>query len=421
MKQEKESGAIVVEATISLTAFIFAIFTILMLIDICYVQAKIGSSLNTTAKEISQYAYLYYKFNSDEFQSDLNKKAEESRKTAKNTIDGIGTFMDAMSGAKDSLSTGDFDGMVEEINKGKTEADSIITMYSEQLEDPKAFIIGMANLAASDGTEMLKNQLFGKLLGRSMMKKNLVAYKNDDADSFLKRNRVVGGLDGLDFTYTSLMAYGETNQIRMVVTYEVQVIKLLNLDFKFKFRQKARTSAWGNGISLISPRKDDKQESSIWDLGPTSRGKTIVLEEKVNYEYTSTGSGFDAYVNDGGANEYVTITSINTHDKSYLTADGIKKRISSSYNDMYSKVTALDEDIKVMDKKGEIVNVKSPKDTRTYTIVVVVPDDADMEIVEQARQDFINTRAESGENVKVEIKTGYGSPTEKKDEGKTEE
>ena len=54
MKQKKERGAIVVEATISLTAFIFAIFTILMIVDVCYTQAKISTALNSATKEISQ-------------------------------------------------------------------------------------------------------------------------------------------------------------------------------------------------------------------------------------------------------------------------------------------------------------------------------------------------------------------------------
>lgn len=63
MKRKREKGAIVIEATISLTVFIFAILTILSLVDIAYVQAKMSVALNSAAKEISQYSYLYYKFN----------------------------------------------------------------------------------------------------------------------------------------------------------------------------------------------------------------------------------------------------------------------------------------------------------------------------------------------------------------------
>lgn len=416
MDKKKESGAIVIEATISLTAFIFLMFTILMMVDICYVQAKIGTSLDTAAKEISQYAFLYYKVNLDEAQANAAADAAASKEIINNTISGVNTFIDSMSEAGSSASGGDFNAMMQSINNGTQSVESIITMYGKELEDPKAFIMGMAGLAVSEGTEMAKNEVFGKLLGRSLMKKNLVVSSSDNADNFLKRNKVVNGLDGLDFTYTSLMAYGESNVIRLTVTYEVKVIQLLNIDFKFKFTQSAKTHAWGNGVSLIEPHQEQAASAStVWDLGSTTRGKTIVLEEKKNYTYTSSGNGYDAYNNADGANEFVTIVSINTHDNTYNEVSGIKNRMSAVFNSMTRGVSALGEEIKVTTADGTETTVNSPVDTRTYKVVVVVPDDADMSLVEQAKQQFIDSKSSSGVHVEVEIKTGYGSPTPKQD------
>ena len=54
MRKENENGAIVVEATISLSVFIFVIFTILSIVNICYIQAKMSTALDTAAREISQ-------------------------------------------------------------------------------------------------------------------------------------------------------------------------------------------------------------------------------------------------------------------------------------------------------------------------------------------------------------------------------
>ena len=56
----KNRGAIVVEATAVLPIFIFAIYIILSIVDICYVQAKISMALDSAAEDISQYSYLYY-------------------------------------------------------------------------------------------------------------------------------------------------------------------------------------------------------------------------------------------------------------------------------------------------------------------------------------------------------------------------
>lgn len=415
MDKKKESGAVVIEATISLTVFIFMMFTILMMVDICYVQAKIGTSLDSAAKEISQYAYLYYKTNLDETQAKAAGNAASSKDTVKNTLSGVNEFINSMSEAGSSASSGDFNGMMDSINSGTQSVNSIITMYGKELEDPKTFIMGMAGLVGSEGAEMAKNELFGKLLGRSLMKKNLVVSSGDNADNFLKRFNVVGGLDGLDFQYTSLMAYGETNVIRLVVTYEVKVIQFLNIDFKFKFTQTAKTHAWGNGVSLIEPHQEQKTSSSVWDLGSTTRGKTIVLEEKKNYTYISSGKGYDAYNNADGANEFVTIVSINTHNQTYTEVKGIKNKISSAFNSMNRGVSSLDEEIKVTTADGTETTVNSPVNTRTYKVIVVVPDDADMSLVEQAKQKFIDSKASSGVKVEVEIKTGYGSPTSKQD------
>ena len=54
-----ESGSVTIEATISLSAFMFAIVTLLTIVNICLVQARVAVAINTTAKELSQYSYLY--------------------------------------------------------------------------------------------------------------------------------------------------------------------------------------------------------------------------------------------------------------------------------------------------------------------------------------------------------------------------
>ena len=54
-----ENGVVFIEATIALTAFMFFVVTLLSIVNVCYAQAKIGTALNETAKELSEYSYLY--------------------------------------------------------------------------------------------------------------------------------------------------------------------------------------------------------------------------------------------------------------------------------------------------------------------------------------------------------------------------
>lgn len=251
MKKDKERGAIVVEATIALTAFIFAIFTILSIVNIYFVQAKVAVALNGAAKEISQYSYLYYKMNVDELDKRASDGTEEYRATTEETISGIDALIDSMGEAQNGLETGDFDQLMNAINSGTENISSLATTYGEHLKDPKGFIIGMAKMAGNEIKEEAK-VLLGQVLAKSFMEKNLKAFSGDTADEFLKRYRVVGGMDGLDFNYTTLMHNGE-NQLQLVVTYDVKVIELLDIDFEFTFRQMAKATVWGNGVSVISP------------------------------------------------------------------------------------------------------------------------------------------------------------------------
>lgn len=415
MRKDNERGAIVVEATLSLTAFVFTIFTILTLVNVYFIQAKMSVALNAASKEISQYSYLYYALDINEYDANLSEGTEDSKLTAEQTIDGVGTLMNSFSGAQNSIDTGDFDQLVASIESGVTSVDSLVTMYADKLaDDPKGFILGMGKMAASELKEEVKVVL-GQVLAKTFMQKNLMAYQGDDPDAFLKRYRVVDGMAGLDFDYTSLMAYGTSNQIQLCVTYDVSVIKLLNIDFTFTFRQVSKTNAWGNGISLINPEQNDPSGSTtgtIWDNpSSTERGKIIVLEEKKKYTYTSSGQGFDAYNNAGGKNEFVTIMSVDTTLSSYQSASGIKNVLNSNYTKMEDNVSKLDGTINVQNKSGATVPITSNKDTRTYKVVLVVPANSDMTVVNQAVNEFKSSHP----GVTVDINTDYGSPTPKED------
>ncbi len=138
------------------------------------------------------------------------------------------------------------------------------------------------------------------------------------------------------------------------------------------------------------------------------RGKLIVANEKENYTYTDSGNGFDAYNNSDGANEFITIVSINTHEKTYQKPGEIKNRIRDAYNKMYNGSQKLDETITV-NRGSQQVQVDSPKESRTYKVVLVVPDNADMNSVKKQVEDF----QKSNPGVTVEVKTGYGSPSQK--------
>lgn len=249
MRESRERGAVIVEATISLTVFIFLMFTLLSIVNIYYIQAKIGIALNGAAKEVSQYSYIYYKLGIPGMEQEISNGTEGSYSMGRATIEGLSAMIGAFEGAQEGIGTGDFSQVYDSISEGAAAGEELISMYADAItDDPKAFIAGMAQLAANQGVEWAKARL-GQAIAKAFMKKNLKANSSDDPDSFLKRYHVVDGLNGLDFGGSVLMAGGNSNEILFVCTYDVEVIKLLNIDFKFTFTQFAKTVSWGTGVS----------------------------------------------------------------------------------------------------------------------------------------------------------------------------
>lgn len=418
MRKSKERGAIVVEATISLTAFVFLLFTILSLINICYIQAKMAMALNSATKEISQYSYLYYKLGIDDAEKSLNEGTSDAKNMATGTIDTVGIFVDAISGVPETDTQAEFEALTEQLEDGVSSADSLIQTYGDKLaDDPKGFLLGMGKMALNEGKETLKSKFFAQVIGKAFMKKNLKAYKDDDPDEFLKRHGIVDGVSGLDFDYSVFMAYGTSNQIQMVVTYDVQVIKLLDIDYSFKFRQCAKTTAWGNGISLIEPETSTVEKTNIWNMPSiVDRGKILVLEETKDCDYLAPPKkGYDAY--DATKNEFTSVISIDTVTTTTNTADKIRYRFNSARNEMQSAVKAMDETITVEEKSsGNMISLTSSKETRSYRIIVVVPDNADLSVIEQARAKFMDNNPD----VVIEIRQGHGDSVVKETETTSE-
>lgn len=403
MRENRERGAVVVEAVLSMTAFIFTMLIILSITDIAYTQSKMAVALNSAAKEISQYCYLYYKFQLDEVNAAQSDGTQGAQKTVEDTMAGLGQMMDSFGSAGSDFEEGNFDSAVNSLMSGADSANRTVSDLADQVaEDPKAFLVGMGKLAGREVTEAAKVYL-GQIMARAFMSKNLKSFAGDDPDAFLRRLHVVDGMDGLDFQYTSLMAYGSSNEIQLVCTYKVRVMRLLNTDFTFTFRQAARTQAWGDGVSLVMPR-------SVWtSMTPVARGKYIVGQEKAGYVYTSSDQGFDAYVNSGGKNEFVSITTIDPTSGSYQDVDGIKNRLSGCFNDMYEGVAALDSSVTVTKNNGQ-TTVDSDPATRTYRIVLVLPDKTDAVYRDRVNEAIAQLKAKYPDTtLEVEVKQGYGS------------
>ena len=88
-KRDKESGVIIVEASIVVPMFIFLILTFLSLVDMCILQTRMTIALNTVAKEISQYSYLYMLTGLNDEQKKIYENSEGLRTSIDDTLTGL--------------------------------------------------------------------------------------------------------------------------------------------------------------------------------------------------------------------------------------------------------------------------------------------------------------------------------------------
>lgn len=102
------------------------------------------------------------------------------------------------------------------------------------------FVTKAGEAIAGDSLSDYGKQGIGEAAGMQMMKKNMINGFNDNADAFMKRNRI----KNLDMAGSNFLETG-SKKVFLRVNYDVELIKLFNLDFSFHLSSCAYTEAWG--------------------------------------------------------------------------------------------------------------------------------------------------------------------------------
>lgn len=209
MERKSERGAVLIEAALSMTMFMFAMLTILSIYHVCLAQARIGAALNATAKEISQYSYVYSLTGLNDKQADIANQGGAAQAALSDNLSEVEGLYNAFKGIGNvAIAVG---------------------------EDTDSFLAYTLN----KGIDQVKGDACG-LMARGLMKKHF----GSDPDGFLKGLGVEEGLEGLKFYKTRLFVNGKGDEIFLDVQYQITVIKLLNIDIKFNIEQCAKTKAW---------------------------------------------------------------------------------------------------------------------------------------------------------------------------------
>jgi hypothetical protein len=253
-----EGGYIVVETILCFTLFVFLMMSILSLINIVTVQARVHYAITQAAETISMYSY---------------------------TLDAMGVSDHLMNSAGQAESVGneidDFAGNVNQVFNaietlnlnGIRESGSALYQQGSQLaqraeNDPKELLQNLMNYGLQKGGSAVFGSLVRPLVGRYLSNGDV------SGDEFLRAFRVKDGLDGLEFYTFNILGWDSENHrvltaprddsmlltsggdVRIVVSYKIDyTFGTLPLPFsELTVTQEAVTKAWLGGLGERYPR-----------------------------------------------------------------------------------------------------------------------------------------------------------------------
>ncbi|MBR5233172.1 MAG: hypothetical protein IKW03_03075 [Clostridia bacterium] len=343
--KRNENGAIIIEATIILPFFMFAIITVLSIVNICFAQAKIGVAINETAKELSQYSYIYGLTGLNDKQAGLYAEGENARAGIDQMAGGVSTLFSSAASIGNSVSSSAsdpsqygaaYDSIKSDIEAAKGGYSDITGGFDSVVSDPTSLLKMLAN----EGIETVKSYLVSKVVP-VFAKKHLLRSEGDNCEAFLKYLGVVpkngSYLKGLDFGDSVLFLNG-TNEIKIIVKYEIKVMQLLNIDIRIPFTQCAATKAW-----FAETLKVDKPAGGDGAGGSSGGAESTTVSDKdgiANGEDGGAASEETTKSQLKSASEYARLSTKNASSDSVVLGKYNNSEIGHSYIDEAIRIEA---------------------------------------------------------------------------------
>lgn len=431
-KKNREAGVITIEATISLTSFMFVIVTILTIVNICIVQTRIGIAIHGVAKEMSHYSYLYSLTGINGSHAAISDASEETKKTIDGAVDNVNTVFTEIQNlgknASEIENPEDVDAFLTQLessyNNAANAGGALKETITDMASDPKKVAFGLLKIGANDGLNKAGSML-AEFLAKALCQKNLVAQKGGDVDAYLSSLGVVPSangsyLDGLNFSNSSLFKDG-SNEIRINVSYDVKVIALLPIDFTFHFNQTAVTQGWLAGEESYRTTKDALKataNNNIWNQGTTSERSDLIRHQGIadmkGKGYQQTCGLTDVPLYNEKEKEFLAIYSMNplysAEGDETKTLDDINKDvIKEQIEYICGSIVSTTEGKTSIETKTQKDNGSTEKHQYDCTnasnkIILVIPQDEGLE-------DLINSIIKESQcrGVTIELQSAYGN------------
>ena len=228
-----ENGYIVLETIGTFIPFVFLILSILTLVNIVTLQARVHYALTQAAETISIYCYTLEVTGVAQDLGVMNSRAARAGETISSIQDNMNTVINGIDNFP-SGSTGE--AMNNLLNTGEDIAD-----------DPKSVIQDMMNYGLRASASSAYGDLVRSLLNRYLANGNMTG------DEYLLSVNVIGGLDGIQISGgpDGSVLINKDGAVELVAQYSIAYkFGALPLPFpkpELKVTQTVETQAWLNG------------------------------------------------------------------------------------------------------------------------------------------------------------------------------
>lgn len=249
---------ITVEAVLCLIPFMLMIMGIISLVNVFIVHNKIQYALYGAGSELSSYTYLYEVLGLHSADLKLNEDIDSNTEPVDTAITQITDFMEALSKLEedvDAVGTADGDVLAETIKGIYEDGNTVYNSTKDILEtgrrfakEPKSLIRGIVYLGIEKADDAAKNLLL-RIMVSGLVEKYLAGENGGlSADEYLKGYDVKGGMEGLDFSGSTLFE-DAGKMINIVVEYDVELyfFGLFMKDNSVHVVQRVEIPAWLNG------------------------------------------------------------------------------------------------------------------------------------------------------------------------------
>lgn len=310
-KFHKEEGSATIEAVVSFTGFLFVIFTLLSLVNLCRAQMLISSAMDNAAKELSQYSYFYKMSGLQKIDKALNDKAEVGKSHINEVIGSVDNLYGSMVNAVDST-TEDYTNIAEATKNGSldmsafqnaynnlsSEKENVVSNINKMTEqfqnvgdNPMLYMKSLVAIASSSGLDLIKSHAIAAPIAKFFVRQQF-GKTPEEANQTLEVLGVKKGLDGLNFTMSTVFSQTHPEDIRLVVYYKLTLLQLFDWEIlEVNMCKQSACRAWLAG--------DNPEEFELKEDLPT----TPPAGDEGSDEGSDEGTNEDTGEGNEGSNE----------------------------------------------------------------------------------------------------------------------